>query len=119
VSTGTPSISADSVVLSGSQMATVGTCLYFQGSAVAGGGFGVTFGDGFRCAAGTVIRLGTKTNSGGASSYPGGGDPSVHVRGLVTAAGTRFYQTWYRNAAAFCMPDTFNLTNGFQIHWLP
>jgi hypothetical protein len=35
------------------------------------------------------------------------------------APGTRYYQTWYRNAAVFCTVSTFNLTNGFQISWLP
>jgi hypothetical protein len=36
---------------------------------------------------------------------------------MVTAAGTRTYQCWYRNAAAFCTPSTFNLTNGVLITW--
>ncbi len=26
---------------------------------------------------------------------------------------------WYRNAAAFCTPSTFNLTNGLSITWVP
>jgi hypothetical protein len=30
----------------------------------------------------------------------------------------RRYQVWYRNAAAFCTPDTYNLTNGFEVTWL-
>ncbi len=119
VASGTPRISADTVLLSGTQMGTSGSCLYFQGTATSGFGIGTVFGDGFRCAAGSVIRLGTKTNSGGSSSYPTGGDPSVHVRGGVVSPGTRYYQTWYRNAAAFCTSSTFNLTNGFQISWLP
>jgi hypothetical protein len=100
-------------------MGTSGSALYFQGTAQANGGFGTAFGDGFRCSAGTVVRLGTKVNSGGNSSYPTGGDPSVHIRGGVLAPGTRYYQTWYRNAAVFCTVSTFNLTNGFQISWLP
>jgi hypothetical protein len=39
------------------------------------------------------------------------------VRGAVTSPGTRSYQVWYRNAAAFCTPSTFNLTNGTSIVW--
>jgi hypothetical protein len=31
----------------------------------------------------------------------------------------RTYQCWYRNAAAFCQPATFNLTNGIQTTWQP
>jgi hypothetical protein len=37
----------------------------------------------------------------------------------VTAAGTRTYQVWYRNAAAFCTASTFNLTNGWRTTWGP
>jgi hypothetical protein len=43
----------------------------------------------------------------------------VSVKGLVTAPGVRDYQCWYRNAAAFCTPSTFNLTNGLEITWTP
>jgi hypothetical protein len=44
----------------------------------------------------------------------------VSVRGAIPAASTqRHYQVWYRNAAAFCTPSTFNLSNGLTIHWLP
>jgi hypothetical protein len=42
------------------------------------------------------------------------------VRGLIPlAGGTREYQCWYRNAAAFCTASTFNLTNGLEILWQP
>jgi hypothetical protein len=95
------------------------SALYFQGTAQQGGGLGVAFGDGLRCAGGTIVRLGTKSNVGGASTYPTGGDPSVSVRGLVTAGNVRNYQVWYRNAAAFCTSSTFNLTNGVSVLWMP
>jgi hypothetical protein len=91
--------------------------LYFQGTTQVGGGGGAAFGDGLRCAGGAVVRLGTKMNVGGASQYPAAGDLSVSVRGQVTTPGTRQYQVWYRNAAAFCQPDTYNLTNGLTIVW--
>ena len=78
------------------------------------------FGDGLRCAAGTIVRLKTKTVVGGTAAYPQAGDPSVSVRGQLPAGGgTRHYQTWYRNAAAFCTPSTFNLTNGVRLTWQP
>ena len=113
---GTASISADTLVLSGSNMPN-SSALYFQGTTQAGAGLGTVFGDGLRCAGGSVIRLGTKNNAANASSYPQGGDPSVSVRGAVAAPGTRTYQIWYRNAAAFCTADTFNLSNGIQVNW--
>ncbi len=118
VATGIASISSDSVVLTGSGMPN-SSALYFQGTAQQSGGLGVLFGDGLRCVGGTIVRLGTKNNVGGTSSYPIGADPLVSVRGLVAAPGTRTYQCWYRNAAAFCTTSTFNLTNGVQLTWAP
>jgi hypothetical protein len=96
------------------------SALYFQGSAQVAGGNGATFGDGLRCAGGTIIRLGTKTNVGGTSQYPEAGNASVSVRGMNTAGSVRDYQVWYRNAApAFCTPSTFNLTNAVELTWQP
>jgi hypothetical protein len=51
--------------------------------------------------------------------YPHAGDPLVSVRGGVTSPGTRAYQGFYRNNAAFCTPSTQNTTNGVVVHWLP
>jgi len=116
--TGLPSLSADTLQLSGANMPD-STALYFQGTAQQSGGVGVVFGDGLRCAAGTVVRLGTKLNVAGSSSYPTGSEVAVSVRGLVTAPGSRAYQVWYRNAAAFCSASTFNLTNGWWLVWSP
>jgi hypothetical protein len=115
-SSGVPSISNDSLVLLGSGMPN-SSALYFQGTTQVGGGAGGTFGDGLRCAGGSVVRLHTKTNVAGASQYPDTGDPSISVKGVVTAPGSRTYQVWYRNAAAFCTPSTFNLTNGVLVTW--
>jgi len=116
VATGTASLSLDTLALAGSGMPN-SSALYFQGTAQQNGGLGVVFGDGLRCAGGTVVRLGTKANAAGASAYPVGADLSVSVKGLVPGPGTRTYQVWYRNAAAFCTTDTFNLSNGLSIAW--
>jgi hypothetical protein len=115
-SSGTPSIAADTFVLTGSGMPD-SSCLYFQGTTQVNGGLGATFGDGLRCVAGTIVRLGTKTNAASASQYPAAGDPSISVRGQVTAPGVRTYQVWYRNAIVYCTPSTFNLTNGCRVSW--
>ncbi len=112
---GTASLAADTLVLTGTGLPN-STALYFQGTTQIASGFG----DGLRCAGGSVIRLGTKTNVAGTSAYPAAGDQSVSVRGAVTTAGSvRNYQVWYRNAAAFCTPSTFNLTNGLSVTWQP
>ncbi len=115
---GAVSVSGDTLVLAGSGMPNA-ACLYFQGSTALVAGLGTPFGDGLRCAGGTVVRLGTKTNVGGASQYPAGGDPAVSVAGGVVAGNARTYQVWYRNSAAFCTPDTFNLSNAWQVYWQP
>jgi len=115
---GSSSLANDTVVLSGSGMPNA-SALYFQGTGQQGGGAGAVFGDGKRCAGGTVTRLGTKLNAAGSSQYPAAGDASVSVRGVVTSPGMRTYQVWYRNAAAFCTNATFNLSNGIEIAWGP
>ncbi len=118
---GNAATEADSLLLVGVDMPPNSTCLYFQGSGLSGAGLGTVFGDGLRCVAGTVVRLGTAANNAsGQSLYPEAGDPHVSVRGLVPGAGgTRWYQVWYRNAAAFCTSSTFNLSNGLQVDWCP
>jgi hypothetical protein len=105
---GNASVSADSLVVRGTGMPD-SSCLYFQGTTRVNSGLGGIFGDGLRCAGGSVNRLRTKVNVFGSSSYPGPGDPPVSVRGLVPlGGGVRTYQCWYRNAAAFCSISTFN-----------
>lgn len=120
--TGHPSLTGDTVVLNAGGL-SVSSVLFFQGTLQQGGGAGAVFGDGLRCAGGAIIRLATHnaTGTGGAavSSYPQGAEPSVSVRGLVTTPGTRDYQAWYRNAAAFCTAAVFNLSNGYEIVWVP
>jgi hypothetical protein len=114
--TGTPSVSNDTVVLQGASMPD-SSALYFQGTTRTNGGAGAVFGDVLRCAGGTVVRLGTKTNASGMSHFPATGDPTLSVKGGVAAGDTRDYQVWYRNAASFCTPSTFNLSNGLEIVW--
>jgi hypothetical protein len=118
-STGDASRGADTFVLVGSLMPGNSSALYFQGTTLTGGGFGTVFGDGLRCASGSVLRLATKTNSAsGGSLYPDTGEIAVSIRGAIPAAGaTRFYQVWYRNAAVFCTASTFNLTNALEVAW--
>jgi YVTN family beta-propeller protein len=115
---GSASIAADTFTLAGAGMPN-SSALYFQGTAQQNGGAGSAFGDGLRCAGGTVVRLGTKANVAGASSYPATGDQPVSVRGLCAAGDVRTYQIWYRNAASYCTAATFNLSNGLQATWAP
>ena len=80
------------------------------------------FGDGIKCVGGAVIRLGAELNStSGMSSYPTGAQPKVSLKGAIPpGGGTRFYEIWYRDPLmTFCMPETFNFTNGFGVVWTP
>lgn len=116
---GAPRVSADTFVLIGDQMPNA-AALYFQGTLRSAGGAGTAFGDGLRCVTGSVTRLGAKTNASGASQYPAAGDVPISLAGGIgPVGGTRLYQAWYRNAAAFCTPSTFNLSNGVRASWVP
>jgi hypothetical protein len=112
---GTASISNDTLVLNGEGMTPSSSALYFQGTTMQHAQ--IVYGDGLRCVTGNVVRLGTKMNAGGASSYPAGGDPAVSVRGVVTSPGTRYYQVSYRDLGDFCTPAPFNITSGVAVTW--
>ena len=66
-------------------------------------------------------RLRTKLNVAGGSSFPDSVETvTLSQRGGVTigSGARRYYQTYYRNAAAaFCPPETFNVTNGVVVDW--
>lgn len=107
----------DTVVLLGSAMPATAPCVYLQGDFFTD----VPFGDGRRCLAGSLLRLRTKINSGGTSSFPDSVETVTLAQrgGVVPGSGvTRGYQVYYRNAAAaFCPPETYNISNGLRIVW--
>ena len=116
---GVPSVSADSIVLTVTDVSPA-PVTFFQGTARQSGGAGAVFGDGLRCAGGTTIRFAAQPSSAGSAHYPGASTPTVSMSGQVPpAGGTRTYQAWYRNAGAFCTSSTFNLSNGVEIQWAP
>jgi hypothetical protein len=93
--------------------------LFFQGTAQTGGGFGAWFGDGLRCAGGSIVRLGVRTGVGNSAQYPGVSGIPISIKGAIPiAGGVRTYQAWYRNATGPC-GSGFNLTNGLLVTWLP
>lgn len=119
---GSASISNDTFVLQGSGMPsnTGPSAIYLQGTDQDSFGLGTPVQDGLRCVIGNIIRLGTRPNAGGQSQFPDVGTQSISARGGITSPGTRYYQVYYRNAAAtFCPPGTANWTNGVAVPWLP
>jgi hypothetical protein len=116
---GAASLAGDTLTLSITGIAAMAPALFFQGTTANAGGAGTVFGDGLRCAGGTVLRLGSRQASGGTASLGlGAGDAPLSVTGSITTPGTtRVYQVWYRNSAAFCSSATFNFTNGYEVRW--
>jgi hypothetical protein len=115
--TGTPSVSGDTVVLNASSLSGA-FAVFFLGTAQMAP---VVVDDGLGCVTGSVVRLGTKAISTNTASFPQGGDPTIAVRAAIPGGGgTRYVQTFYRNAtAAFCPPATSNRTNGIVLVYAP
>jgi len=123
---GRASILADQVTLVATGLPPSTSALFFQGTQRENGGAGTAFGDGLRCAGGTVVRLATYGVVAGTAAIGYGGTPGlgigsttpIHTLGQVPIfGGTRHYQIWYRNSAAFCTSAVFNLSNGVEIAW--
>ncbi|MBL8861493.1 MAG: CHRD domain-containing protein [Planctomycetes bacterium] len=113
---GNASLSGDQVVLHALRLPSSTQGLLFQGPAPAAPG---PFGDGLRCVGGPVTRLGVKTACTGQIAWPEPGETPLSVAGLVLPSTAVVYQVWYRNAAAFCTPFTYNLTNAVRVFWSP
>jgi hypothetical protein len=112
-----PATGTDSVVLHGSGMPATSTAIYLKGSS--SNPNGATFGDGTRCVSGQLRRMRVRFNSGGASSFPIPGDPSLSTASQVVPGSgvTAYYQVYYRDPASFCTALTYNITNAVAIDW--
>jgi hypothetical protein len=119
VAYGSASLANDRVVLHYLRGPATSPVLFFQGTTQVGAEAGAVFGDGLRCTAGNVRRLGLRTPCVGQVALPEAGEPRLSAIGGITAPGTFHYQGWFRNAAAFCGPSTFNLTNAVTVNWVP
>ena len=117
---GSARVSHDTVMLLSNGTAPSAVGLFIQGTIAANGSLGVPFGDGLRCAAGSVLRLNIAAASGGFAQFPTVNGPELSVVGQIPTAGaTRVYQLWYRDSAPYCSASTFNLTNGLRVVWAP
>jgi hypothetical protein len=116
--------SPDSVVLTVSGVLPTSLCVFIQSSVRSANG--IVFGDGVRCATGSLLRLYVKSAAAGVSSAPAPGDPSITARSAalgdpLAPGSTRFYQTYYRDGnPAFCPNppgSSFNVSNGQVVLW--
>ncbi len=128
---GSASVSADTVRL-GANNLTPSTLLFVQGTTQSNNGRGTPYGNGILGIGGSIIRLGVKTATpmggdtgclfggfGNGAIYPGPGDPTLSVRGMVPpVGGSRDYQVWYRTPPG-CGGANTNWTNGISVAWGP
>ena len=124
VAYGSASTGADTVELHYLRGPSQTTVIFFQGTTQQNSGLGTMLGDGLLCVGGNLLRLKVKVACNGQVGLPEPGDSSISVLGAIGPllpgmSATREYQGYYRNSAAFCTTNTFNLTNGVEIVWVP
>jgi Tol biopolymer transport system component len=120
---GASSLSADTVQFQTSGELPSALSILIQGSDAAAS---VHFGDGLRCAGGSLKRLYVRAASNGSITAPQAGDPPVSARSAalgdpIPFGATRIYQVYYRDPNASFCPDpqggTFNVSNAAAIVW--
>jgi hypothetical protein len=118
-------LSADTVVFTTSGENPNATSVVLQGSA--SNPAGATFGQGVRCASGTLLRLYTKAASNGSIVAPEAGDLTVSARSAalgdtILPNQARYYLVYYRDPIVLggCpSTSTFNATQGQVMFWVP
>ncbi|MCB9915620.1 MAG: hypothetical protein H6828_10805 [Planctomycetes bacterium] len=107
--TGIAQVGNDTVVLTASQCPANTPGLFFSGPTQ----MNLVFGDGLRCVASPVRRLGVvTTNTGGSASTPW----VLSVKEGLAPGDLRHYQYWFRDVPGPC-GSGFNLSNGYTIQW--
>ena len=124
-SSGEARLSADTLSLTSSGEPSSVLSIAIQGSAFAPH---KAFGDGLRCAGGTLVRLFVGAASNGTLAVPASGGPTISERSaalgdVLSPGSVRVYQVFYRDPAlAYCpLPqgNSFNITSGQQVVWRP
>ena len=122
---GNASLTIDTVVFSTMGEKPTATSIVLQGSSMLSAG--TQFGQGVRCAGGSLKRLYTKTAAGGTITAPQPGDIPVSLQSallgdMIPAGAHRYYQVYYRdpNVLGGCSASaTFNVTQAFDVTWNP
>jgi hypothetical protein len=118
--------SPDTVVLTASGERASAFTIFLQGTASLPNG--LRFGDGVRCAGGSLKRLYKRSAGGGVVLAPdfGAGEPSITARSaalgdVLLPGSTRYYQTYYRDPSPTFCPNppgnTWNASSGVKIRW--
>jgi hypothetical protein len=107
---GAADTTADTLVLSAEQCPSHVPGLFFSGP---GQLAGLPFGDGLRCVAGPIRRLGVvSTSAAGIAQTPW----TLSVLEGLNPGDVRNYQYWYRDVPGPCNSG-FNTTNGQNVQW--
>lgn len=115
-STGSSSVAADDLGFASSQLLPNQPALLFTGHNAVNSANGNLFGDGLRCAGGSVVRLGVMVpNANGEASWGGG----LAAAGGWTSGDSRYFQVWYRDPVGGPCGSGFNLSNGVEISFQP
>ena len=114
--TGTGSVAADDLVMVGSNLLPGKWALLFAGDNAVNGGSGNFFGDGLRCAGGSIRRMGVRVPDANGGASWGSGLASNY--GFV-AGETKRFQIWYRDISGSPCGTDFNLSNGLEVIWQP
>lgn len=115
---GNASVASDTLELWMSGLPEGADLLVFQGSAAVNGGAGAAFGDGLRCAGGSVVRLARTSIGFGWARTPGPSETPLSVRGFVTPGTTRVYQARYLDGPSPCTGSLeANYSNAYVVTW--
>jgi hypothetical protein len=122
-SSGMASLAGDTLAFLTNGETPSATSILLQGNAEITGG--AVFGQGVRCAGGSLKRLYLKTASGGSISAPEAGDPTVSARSAalgdtILAGQMRWYAVYYRDPIVLggCpATSTLNITQTQLVAW--
>jgi len=109
---GTVSVGNDDLNFLAENLVAGKLALLFAGRASLGGGSGLLFGDGLRCAGGGIVRLATTVVDGAGTAAFG---PGLGALGGWSAGDTRYFQVWYQDIAASPCAWAFNTTHALEL----
>lgn len=112
---GNNSAAADGLELLATQLPPGRPAAAFVGDQLVSAGQGAPFGDGLRCAGGSLQFLGVRiSNQQGVALWTSG----MRAQGGWNAADTRYFQIWYRDTNSPCSTGA-NTTNAMEVTFTP
>lgn len=113
---GSTSLASADLVLHADNMLPSNPGLFFQGTNQVAGGAGIAFGDGLRCAGGTVKRIQVRISGFDSKAAT---TLDIGAKGGALAGQTLHYQIWYRDTFTTTCGWYFNTSNGLSLTWQP